>query len=159
MPLAHTLVQTGGKFQLNLFVLILTWLIGEAARCLAGRLAGCLAFAAAAVLCAFSQIAGLQSLNSFHVDFLRLKNLSSIIYLILQCSSRGFTISLTFNNNSLQGYQFQQRQPDFERLPGKRIFEIIDNSILFTVESKQGENIEGRGPYATDRRDCHPSGE
>ena len=45
---------------------ILTLLIGDTAAGLAGRLAGRLAFAAAALLGAFTQITGIQSLNMFH---------------------------------------------------------------------------------------------
>ena len=45
---------------------VLTLLICNAAAGLAGRLAGCLAFAAASVLCALAKIAGLKRFNHFH---------------------------------------------------------------------------------------------
>ena len=41
-------------------------LVGDAAAGLAGRLAGSLAFAAAAVLCAFAQVTGFDGQNVFH---------------------------------------------------------------------------------------------
>ena len=46
--------------------LALALLVGNAAAGLAGRLAGSLALAAAAVLGALAQVAGLKSLDSFH---------------------------------------------------------------------------------------------
>jgi hypothetical protein len=49
-----------------LLVLVLALLVGNTAAGLAGRLAGGLALAAAAVLGAGAQIAGLNGLNSFH---------------------------------------------------------------------------------------------
>ena len=47
--------------------LLLALLVGNTAAGLAGRLAGSLALAAAAVLGALAQITGLQSLDSFHM--------------------------------------------------------------------------------------------
>ena len=46
--------------------LVLALLVGNAAAGLAGGLAGSLALAAAAVLGALAQVAGLKSLDSFH---------------------------------------------------------------------------------------------
>ena len=51
---------------LPFLLLILALLIGNAAAGLAGRLARSLALTAAAVLCAFAQIAGFNSQNVFH---------------------------------------------------------------------------------------------
>ena len=50
----------------SLLILILAFLIGNAAAGLASRLAGGLAFAAAAVLGALTQITGFKGLNSLH---------------------------------------------------------------------------------------------
>ena len=50
------------------FVSVLALLVSYAAACLAGRLAGSLAFAASAVYSAFTQIASFDCLNSFHYD-------------------------------------------------------------------------------------------
>ena len=50
----------------SLVILILALLVGHAAAGLTGRLARGLAFAAAAVLCALTEIAGLEGLDSFH---------------------------------------------------------------------------------------------
>lgn len=50
----------------SLVILILALLVGHAAAGLAGRLAGGLAFAAAAVPCALTEVAGLDGLDSFH---------------------------------------------------------------------------------------------
>ena len=59
--------QTGGIFFKNkLLILVLALLVGDAAAGLAGRLAGGLALAAAAVLGALAQIAGLDGLNMLH---------------------------------------------------------------------------------------------
>ena len=57
----------GGIFQkISLLILVLALLVGDAAAGLAGRLAGGLALAAAAVLGALAQIAGLDGLNMLH---------------------------------------------------------------------------------------------
>ena len=59
--------QTGGIFFKNkLLILVLALLVGDAAAGLAGRLAGGLALAAAAVLGALAQVLGLQGLNVAH---------------------------------------------------------------------------------------------
>ena len=50
----------------SLVILILALLVGHAATGFAGRLARGLAFAAAAVLCALTEVAGLDGLDSFH---------------------------------------------------------------------------------------------
>ena len=50
----------------SLVILILALLVGHAAAGLTGRLARGLAFAAAAVLCALTEVAGLDGLDSFH---------------------------------------------------------------------------------------------
>ena len=50
----------------SLVILILALLVGHAAAGFAGRLARGLAFAAAAVLCALTEVAGLNGLDSFH---------------------------------------------------------------------------------------------
>ena len=52
--------------QLRLLFLALALLIGDTAAGLAGRLAGSLALAAATVLCALAQIAGLNGLDMLH---------------------------------------------------------------------------------------------
>ena len=57
-------------FKNNLLILVLALLVGDAAAGLASRLAGGLAFAAAAVLGALAQIAGLDGLNMLHGRFL-----------------------------------------------------------------------------------------
>ena len=51
---------------LSLLLLVLALLIGDAAAGLAGRLARGLALAAAALLGALAQVAGLDGLNSLH---------------------------------------------------------------------------------------------
>ena len=51
---------------MQLLFLVLALLIGDTAAGLAGRLAGSLALAAAAVLCALAQIAGLNGLDMLH---------------------------------------------------------------------------------------------
>ena len=57
----------GGVFQkISLLILVLALLVGDAAAGLAGRLAGGLALAAAAVLGALAQIAGLDGLDMLH---------------------------------------------------------------------------------------------
>ena len=53
---------------------LLALLVGNAAGSLASRLAGSLAFAAAAILGRFCKISGFKSLNSFHVVHLLSKN-------------------------------------------------------------------------------------
>ena len=59
--------QSGGiLFKNKLLILVLALLVGDAAAGLAGRLAGGLALAAAAVLGALAQIAGLDGLNMLH---------------------------------------------------------------------------------------------
>ena len=63
--------KPGGAFFLCLAISVFALLICNAARGLAGRLAGSLAFAAAAVLCAFAKVTGFQSLDSFHGSNLR----------------------------------------------------------------------------------------
>lgn len=50
----------------SLVILILALLVSHAAAGLTGRLARGLAFAAAAVLCALTEVAGLEGLDSFH---------------------------------------------------------------------------------------------
>ena len=63
--------QSGGiLFKNKLLILVLALLVGDAAAGLAGRLAGGLALAAAAVLGALAQIAGLDGLNMLHGSFL-----------------------------------------------------------------------------------------
>ena len=51
----------------SLVILILALLVGHAAAGFACGLAGGLALAAAAVLCALTEVAGLEGLDSFHV--------------------------------------------------------------------------------------------
>jgi hypothetical protein len=51
---------------LRAFLFVFALLIGDTAAGLAGGLAGRLAFAAAALLGAFTEITGIQSLNMFH---------------------------------------------------------------------------------------------
>ena len=63
-------------------LLILALLIGNAAAGLAGRLAGGLALAAAAVLCALAQVLGFQSLD-LHIGYLPIKNIFCILPHIL----------------------------------------------------------------------------
>ena len=57
--------------RLFLFLLALALLVGNAAAGLAGRLAGSLAFAAAALFGALAKITGIQSLNMLHNNLLR----------------------------------------------------------------------------------------
>ena len=57
--------DSGGSFLIAV-ILLLALLVGHAAAGLAGRLAGGLALAAAAVLGALAQIAGLDGLNMLH---------------------------------------------------------------------------------------------
>ena len=52
---------------LRVLLRVLALLVCNAAARLASRLAGSLALAAAAVLCAFAQVAGLKRLNVFHI--------------------------------------------------------------------------------------------
>ena len=64
--------QSGGiLFKNKLLILVLALLVGDAAAGLAGRLAGSLALAAAAVLGAVAQATSLESLDSFHNMYLR----------------------------------------------------------------------------------------
>ena len=56
--------------QLLAFLAALALLVGDAAAGLAGRLAGSLALAAAAVLRAVAQIAGFDGLNMSHFNYL-----------------------------------------------------------------------------------------
>ena len=63
-------VFRGIFFKNKLLILVLALLVGDAAAGLAGRLAGSLALAAAAVLGALAQIAGLDGLNMLHGSFL-----------------------------------------------------------------------------------------
>jgi hypothetical protein len=60
-------------FHLQTLLLVLALLIGNTAAGLAGRLAGSLALAAAALLCALAQITGLNGLDVFHNRYLHLK--------------------------------------------------------------------------------------
>ena len=60
-----------------LFILVLALLVCNAAAGFTSRLAGGLAFAAAAFFCTFAQIAGLNGFNSFHN--LRLHSVQSIV--------------------------------------------------------------------------------
>ena len=60
------------RSKLLVFVfLVFAGLVCDTAAGLASGLAGSLAFAAAAVLCAFAKVAGFKSDNSFHDFFLR----------------------------------------------------------------------------------------
>ena len=54
------------KKKFKLVLLVLALLVSNTARGLASRLAGSLALAASAVLCAVAKISGLDSLNVFH---------------------------------------------------------------------------------------------
>ena len=56
----------GKTIEILLGFLVFAFLIGNAAAGLAGRLAGSLAFAAATVLGAFTQVAGFDGLDMFH---------------------------------------------------------------------------------------------
>ena len=56
----------GGIFTFS-SLLVFALLVGNAAAGLAGRLAGSLALAAAAVLSAFAKIAGFDGKNAFHI--------------------------------------------------------------------------------------------
>ena len=71
MKLNKNAAKAGGIFHalkryFLLAFLILALLISDAAAGLASRLAGSLAFAASAVLCAVTQISGFKSLDVFH---------------------------------------------------------------------------------------------
>ena len=61
------------KVFLLAFLGVFALLVGNAAAGLAGRLAGSLAFAAAAILRALAQIAGLDGLNVLHNSTSRIK--------------------------------------------------------------------------------------
>ena len=63
--------------QLRLLFLALALLIGDTAAGLAGRLAGSLALAAAAVCSAFAQVTGLDGLDVFHSLYLQFFRISS----------------------------------------------------------------------------------
>ena len=65
-----------GTLENCLLVSVLALLVGNTTAGLAGRLAGSLALAAAAVLGALAQVAGLQSLNLFH------SQISNLLYRI-----------------------------------------------------------------------------
>ena len=65
-------------FQCITSLLILALLVSNAAAGLASRLAGGLALAAAAVLCALAQVLGFQSLD-LHIGYLPIK-IFSIVY-------------------------------------------------------------------------------
>ena len=71
-PRIKSAALEGGGFLMGdyLLVSVLALLVGNAAAGLAGRLAGGLALAAAAVLGALAQVAGLKSLDSFHDSYL-----------------------------------------------------------------------------------------
>lgn len=53
-----------------LVVLVFALLVSDTAACLAGRLAGCLTFAATALLSAAAKIACLNSNDAFHYNYL-----------------------------------------------------------------------------------------
>ena len=72
-----------------LLVLVFALLDCNTAGSLASRLAGCLAFAAAAVLNAFLHISCLDSNNSFHGEKSPYKILFSLLYRIFPLLSRG----------------------------------------------------------------------
>ena len=77
----------GGVWQVDaellraLLLLAFALLVGNAAAGLAGGLAGRLAFAASAVLRAFTKIAGIQSLDMLHRSFLHRSDF--VCYLII----------------------------------------------------------------------------
>ena len=52
--------------QLLALAVVLALLISDTAACFTSGLAGCLALATAAVLCAFAEITGLNCLDMFH---------------------------------------------------------------------------------------------
>ena len=56
------------KLSKKLLILAFALLVSDTAAGLAGRLAGGLAFAAAALLCALAKIAGLDGLDSCHFE-------------------------------------------------------------------------------------------
>ena len=86
--------QTGGIFFKNkLLILVLALLVGDAAAGLAGRLAGGLALAAAAVLGALAQIAGLDGLNMLHGSFLLV-----IVFFILKVYHVTKEMSIAFSH-------------------------------------------------------------
>ena len=67
-------------FHKTLFlVLALALLVGNAAAGLASRLAGSLALAAATLLCALAQVAGLNGLDMLHDGITSVKNATVII--------------------------------------------------------------------------------
>jgi len=67
MPSNEDGILFGAKLLIRVFAL----LVCNAAAGLASGLARSLAFAAAAVLCAFAQVTGFQSLDMFHDNILR----------------------------------------------------------------------------------------
>ena len=60
----------GGIVLLGLFFCVFTLLVSNAAACFASGLAGCLAFAAAAVFSAFTEIASFDSFDMCHFNYL-----------------------------------------------------------------------------------------
>ena len=63
----------GGIF-ISLLALVLALLVSDAAAGLASRLAGSLALAASAVLCAVAKVAGFESLDMFHNEPPKISN-------------------------------------------------------------------------------------
>ena len=62
------LIFTDNRFLSDYLFLVFTHLISHRAGCLAGRLAGCLAFAASALFQRVLKSSGIQSLNMFHME-------------------------------------------------------------------------------------------
>ena len=67
------------KVHQELLLGVFALLVSDAAACFASGLAGSLAFAASAVLCAVAEVASLESLDMFHFSILRKIRLQDII--------------------------------------------------------------------------------
>jgi len=86
----------GGTFRCNSLILVLALLIGNAAAGFAGRLARGLALAAAAVLGALAQVAGLNGLNMLHGRLLLMFILFSHFIMYGEKSQLIFSVPASF---------------------------------------------------------------
>ncbi len=77
----QSFVQKASLYGKKLLVILCVFalLICDTAACLTSRLAGCLAFAAAAVLCALAEILCFKCLNTLHGFILLIKFIQAII--------------------------------------------------------------------------------
>ena len=120
--------------------LVLALLVCDAAARLASGLAGCLAFAAAAVLRALAQIAGFQSLNAFHIDY------PPIVSTILPCNliiTHGVSQDVSGEKARPPGLQ----APDAGRQPSKDPARLPSRISCRVMPSRYSS--------MTRRRPCH----